>query len=109
MLTPEYLQSVGVDIENLFYDAETDILIDIARRIRENDFKMTATAEYQVQKLKELGLATKTINDILAEALNTSNEKIEVIMQESIYKAIRSDMYIYEAAGLDVSGISYKE
>ena len=38
---------------------------------------MTATAEYQVQKLKELGLATKTINDILAEALNTSNEKIE--------------------------------
>lgn len=109
MLTPEYLQSVGVDIENLFYDAETDILIDIARRIRENDFKMTATAEYQVQKLKELGLATKTINDILAEALNTSNEKIEEIMQESIYKAIRSDMYIYEAAGLDVSGISYKE
>ena len=73
MLTPEYLQSVGVDIENLVYDAETDILIDIARRIRENDFKMTATAEYQVQKLKELGLATKTINDILAEALNTSN------------------------------------
>lgn len=109
MLTPEYLQSVGVDIENLFYDAETDILIDIARRIRENDFKMTATAEYQIQKLKELGLATKTINDILAEALNTSNEKIEEIMQESIYKAIRSDMYIYEAAGLDVSGISYKE
>lgn len=109
MLTPEYLQSVGVDIENLFYDAETDILIDIARRIRENDFKMTATAEYQVQKLKELGLATKTINDILAEALNTSNEKIEEIMQESIYKAIRSDMHIYEAAGLDVSGISYKE
>ena len=109
MLTPEYLQSVGVDIENLFYDAETDILIDIARRIRENDFKMTATAEYQVQKLKALGLATKTINDILAEALNTSNEKIEEIMQESIYKAIRSDMYIYEAAGLDVSGISYKE
>ncbi|MFR2371588.1 MAG: phage minor capsid protein [Anaerobutyricum sp.] len=98
MLTPEYLQSVGVDIENLFYDAETDILIDIARRIRENDFKMTATAEYQVQKLKELGLATKTINDILAEALNTSNEKIEEIMQESIYKAIRSDMYIYEVA-----------
>lgn len=109
MLTPEYLQSVGVDIENLFYDAETDILIDIARRIRENDFKMTATAEYQVQKLKELGLATITINDILVEALNTSNEKIEEIMQESIYKAIRSDMYIYEAAGLDVSGISYKE
>ena len=63
MLTPEYMQSVGVDIENLFYDAETDILIDIARRIRENNFKMTATAEYQVQKLKELEKTKKTINN----------------------------------------------
>lgn len=55
MLDPKYLRDVPEGIAEYFDELETRILKDIARRISQNDYMMTSTAEYQMRKLEELG------------------------------------------------------
>ena len=46
MLEPNYLQNVGDDLEKLYQELATEILVDIAERIKMNQDAMTSTAEY---------------------------------------------------------------
>ena len=55
MLTPEYLEDLPEEILQLFYEAEQEILADMARRVSTYDYWIPA-AEYQRQKLREAGV-----------------------------------------------------
>ena len=89
MLEPNYLQNVGDDLEKLYQELATEILVDIAERIKMNQDAMTSTTEYLNNKLKQLGLQQDWINKRLAEILHTSEEEVDRIMQQSAYKSIR--------------------
>lgn len=80
MLEPNYLQNVGDDLEKLYQELATEILVDIAERIKMNQDAMTSTTEYLNNKLKQLGLQQDWINKRLAEILHTSEEKVDRIM-----------------------------
>lgn len=43
MLEPNYLQNVGDDLEKLYQELATEILVDIAERIKMNQDAMTST------------------------------------------------------------------
>lgn len=109
MLDPNYLQGVGTDLENLYQELATEILVDIAERIKSNSDAMTSTTEYLNNKLRELGLQQEWINKRLAEILNTSEQKVEQIMQESSYKSIRDTFDRLESGGYDTSGLDFSE
>ena len=108
MLDPHYLQNVGDSMERLYQELGTEILVDIAERIK--DAKgMTSTTEYLNNKLKQLGLQQSWINERLAEILNISEEEIEKIMNDSAYKSIRDTYDRLEAAGYDTSGLDFAD
>lgn len=108
MLDPHYLQNVGDSLEKLYQELGTEILVDIAERIK--DAKgMTSTTEYLNNKLKQLGLQQSWINKRLAEILNVSEEEIEKIMNDSAYKSIRDTYDRLEAAGYDTSGLDFAD
>lgn len=109
MLTPEYLESVGDEIGALYEDVVTDILADIADRILHAEDSMTATTEYLNQKLIDIGLQQKYINTKLAELMNTTEEKVEEVMEESTYKSTRKSFEIYRAAGYDATGVDFSK
>lgn len=98
MLEAEYLAYVTSNIESLFNDLEEEILIDIARRIRQNDFSMTSTAQYQMDQLKALGIAEKDIQSLIAKTLKKSEKEVAKVIEESAYKTLESDNDIFKLA-----------
>jgi hypothetical protein len=109
MLEPKYLQNVGDDLEKLYQELATEILVDIAERIKLNQDAMTSTTEYLNNKLKQLGLQQDWINKRLAEILQTSEEEVNRIMQQSAYKSIRDTFDRLEAGGYDTSGLEFSD
>lgn len=98
MLDPEYLKTVTDELENYFYDLETDILADIAERIRLNTGKMTSTAQYQLEQLKALGVVDNRVNSYLSKALKKSDKEVEKLISESAYKSVEADNVIFKEA-----------
>lgn len=109
MLEPNYLQNVGDDLEKLYQELATEILVDIAERIKLNQDAMTSTTEYLNNKLKQLGLQQDWINQRLAEILHASEEEVDRIMQQSAYKSIRDTFDRLEAGGYDTSGLEFSD
>lgn len=107
MLEPNYLQNVGDNLEILYQELATEILVDIAERIKMNQDAMTSTTEYLNNKLKQLGLQQDWINKRLAKILHTSEEEVDRIMQQSAYKSIRDTFDRLEAGGYDTSGLEF--
>lgn len=98
MLDPEYLANVSIDLEKLYSQLETDILCDIARRIRQNDFSMTSTAEYQKQVLQSLGMSQSEVSKRISKTLDISNRKVKDIINSSSYRSLDSDNVIFKEA-----------
>lgn len=98
MLTPEYLRDAPEEIVKLFIEVEERIVCDIAERIALNHYNMTSTAQYQFDKLKELGLLQREVQKELAELLNISEDKVSTIIKESSYKSVDSDNEIFKKA-----------
>ncbi|MDM8204277.1 hypothetical protein QUW03_07830 [Faecalicoccus acidiformans] len=100
MLDPSYLLTVGDELANRFFEVETEILIDIAKRIKASNLTMSSTAQYQIMKLQQLGLQTEYINQMLAQLLGVSDQVVAEIMNDSAYESIREDMKIYQEADM---------
>lgn len=98
MLTPNYLLNAPEEVVKMFTELEERVLCDIAERIRGNKFNMTSTADYQLLKLKELGVATAEIQKYIAETLNITESKVSEIIKNSSYKSVEYDNEIFKDA-----------
>lgn len=101
MLDPRYLRDVPEGIAEYFDELETRILKDIARRISQNDYMMTSTAEYQMHKLEELGVSMSEIEQAISEVLNITDTKVKEIIHDSSYRSVQKDNDMAKAAGIE--------
>ena len=62
---------VSLRMESIWLEAENRIIQDVVRRIHKNS-KITSTADYQLNRVKELGRSTEEIEKILKESLNAT-------------------------------------
>lgn len=62
---------VSLRMEAIWLEAESRIIQDIVRRIHKNG-QITSTADYQINRLQELGRTTEEIEKILKESLNAT-------------------------------------
>lgn len=105
-LTPSYLQKCTDGIEGEYQKLVTEILVDMAKRIATAK-GMTSTTEYLNLKLREMSLHQQFINQALAKVLNTTEEEVEKLMQESTYKSTRDTFTQLERHGYDTSGLEF--
>ena len=68
-------EKVSLRMEMKWTEAESRIIQDIARRIQKSG-KITSTADYQINRLVELGKSTEEIEKILQDALGTTREEM---------------------------------
>lgn len=101
MLDPRYLRDVPEGIAEYFDELEPRILKDIARRISQNDYMMTSTAEYQMRKLEELGVSMLEIEQAISEVLNITDTKVKEIIHDSSYRSVQKDNDMGKAAGIE--------
>lgn len=105
MLKPKYIESLPDNLIGLYSELEQDILADMARRISTYDYYIPA-AQWQRNKLVELGNFEDWIIKSLASRTGRTQEEIKALMEEAGMKAIKFDDSIYKAAGLDVPPLS---
>lgn len=98
MLEPDYLSNITLELEEMYYNLETEIIKDIAERIKLNNYNMTSTAEYQKAVLQSLGKSQSQIIDEISKTLNISKRKVKDMIAKSSYRAVEADNETFEAA-----------
>lgn len=106
MFTPEELESIPIAIEKLFSDLQLRVMTDIVRRLT-NVQDVSASADYQMSRLYELGKSKKEIQRLVQETLNKSDEEIDSIFTDIIQGGYARDKQLYTAVGKNF--IPYKE
>lgn len=74
-------ERMSLRIEALWQQAEERIMQDIVRRIRQYN-KITSTADYQINRLIELGKSSEEVERILKETLNVTYPKMYELYDE---------------------------
>ncbi len=105
MLKPKYIEQLPDHLIELYSELEQDILADMARRLSTYDYYIPA-AQWQRDKLIELGGFEDWIIKALANRTDMTQQEIKILMEEAGMKALMFDDGIYKAAGLDVPPIS---
>lgn len=98
MLEAEYLKHCTDELEDLFLELETLILEDAARRIAENKYVNTSTAQHQLSRAKALGMHDAEIKKRIAEILDISESKVSDIITLASYASVEKDNRIFEEA-----------
>ena len=105
MLTPEQKRIIPTELTELYSELTEFILQDIARRIADGA-KLTDTAEYQLYRVRSLGLSTKEIAAKVAEINGVAAEVVEDIIRTA---AESSDGYDRERLGDDSDTVPLAE
>lgn len=62
---------------------------------------MTSTAEYQIEKLEELGVTMGEIERYISETLNITEAKVKKIITDAAYQSVEIDNEMAKAAGMN--------
>lgn len=100
MLTPEYLERCPDRMVDLWMQAESDILADMARKINSYDY-FSSAVDWQAQKLKEMGLMREEILRKLSKLTGRTVEELKKLMNEAGMTALQTDATAYRKAGME--------
>lgn len=100
MLKPREIERLPTRMVELYSQAEIDALEYMARRIAAFDDFIPA-AQWQYQKLIEMGNYHSYIVKALAAMTNKTEAEIRRIMERSGLKSLRFDSNVYKESGLD--------
>lgn len=105
-MTQGQLEQLPLGIEKIFGQLEMQIMTDIVNRIRENGFS-TATADWEITRLQQLGKSGEDIRKWIQEALEASDEEMERIFSDEVYREYMGHERAYRLYGLEQ--VPYKD
>lgn len=97
--TEKDIESVPQPIVSLFNDLEQTIMLDIIRRLQANNKVITRSADWQINRLYELGKSKEEIKSYIKNTLNLSDEQIDKVFSNAIISGYARDKSLYEAVG----------
>ena len=89
-----YRDKYADEIEGLFYDLENRIMLDIVRRIKKED-QITSTADYQLNRLTDLGYSSDELESSLKKALKASYSDIWGLYDDIVENEYTRNKTIY--------------
>lgn len=98
-MTQGQLEGIPVQIVQAFSQLEIRIMSDIVRRIKINGFS-TASADWQMTRLQQLGMSEKDIKEWIRLALETTEEEMEKIFSDEVYRQYMKHARAYEVNGM---------
>ena len=87
-------------LNKAYTQLENDIILDIIRRIKKYGY-ITRTADYQINRLKTLGITSSEIEDLLMRRLNLTYPQIFEMYDDVIQSGYARDLKIYEQINED--------
>lgn len=99
MLSPDYLEHVPDRLVELYAQAETDIIADMARKINAYDY-FSSASQWQAVKAHEMGLTYEEILKKLSSLSGRTLSELKKLLEEAGVKTLSADDEIYRKAGL---------
>ena len=90
--------TLGEATERAMQRLEMRIMRDIVRRIRDAEFS-TASADWQISRLQQLGHAEEQVKEWVQDALGASDEEIEEIFSDEVYRSYVGNEPAYRHTG----------
>ena len=81
MMTQGEIEALTITMEKAAAQLEIDIMKDIVRRIKANE-DMTSTAEYQINRLRQLGISDAYIQEQIQTYLKVSTQEMNRIFND---------------------------
>ena len=98
-ITEKDIESVPQPIVSLFNDLEQTIMLDIIRRLQTNNKEITRSADWQINRLYELGKSKEEIKSYIKNTLKLSDEQIDKVFSNVISSGYARDKSLYDAVG----------
>lgn len=98
MYKSDELELFPKNIEEIYAGLENDIMNDIIRRIAETG-EITRTADWQLNRLYNMGADKTDIRKHIQEALNLSDTEIEQLYSDTLKEGYLRDESLYQAVG----------
>lgn len=95
MLTPEQLKIIPDGMVGLYQDLEAFVIKDFARRVAKAG-KITATAEWQALRAKEIGASLSELEKEIKRVTELSQREIDTLMNDVAELSLKNDGPIYE-------------
>ena len=98
-MTQGELEKLGIPPSIPFSDLEMRIMEDIVRRIKINGFS-TASSDWQITRLQQLGESEENIKKWVQETLSASDAEIEHIFSDEVYEQYMGHRRAYTINGM---------
>ena len=98
-MTQGEIEKLSAKTENIFSELEIRIMSDIVRRIKENGVS-TASADWQLTRLQQLGVSQERIQKYIKEALEASDKEMEKIFSDKAYEEYYGHERFYKFANM---------
>lgn len=99
-MTQGQLEGIPVKIAQAFSQLEIRIMSDIVRRIKINGLS-TASADWQMTRLQQLGKSEEDIKAWIRMALDTTEEEMEKIFSDEVYAQYMGHARAYKVNGME--------
>lgn len=105
-MTQGQLEQLPAGVVKIFDNLEMQIMKDIVRRLKINGFS-TASSDWQISRLQQLGESEEEIKKWIQEALDATDAEMEKIFSDEVYKQYMGHERAYKSKGLQQ--IPYKD
>ena len=99
MMTQGGLEGIPLPLEKTMSELEMRIMADIVRSIKINGFS-TAKADWQIQRMIQLGESEEKIKKWIQDALEASDREIEYIFSDAVYEQYYKYKRFYKPLGI---------
>lgn len=98
MLKPNEIEAISMVFDKPMKQLENRIMQDIVRRIKING-EITRSADWQINRLYELGLAKEDIQKAIQEHLSINDDEIQEMFKNAVESGYVRDKALYDKLG----------
>lgn len=107
MFTPTEIEALPSAMEQLYRSLQLNIMSDLTERLKANGEEITSAADWQINRLYELGVSKDEIDSLIQSTLDVSDDEIDRIYDEVVKSGYARDEEFYTSKGKEY--ISYAE
>lgn len=99
MFTPTEIEALPSAMEQLYRSLQLNIMSDLTERLKTNGEEITSAADWQINRLYELGVSKDEINNLIQSTLDVSDDEIDRIYDEVVKSGYARNEELYTSKG----------
>lgn len=107
MFTPTEIEALPSAMEQLYRSLQLNIISNLTERLKANGEEITSAADWQINRLYELGVSKDEIDSLIQSTLDVSDDEIDRIYDEVVKSGYARNEELYTSKGKEY--ISYAE